>query len=588
MCGIVGYIGDKQAKFILLDCLSRLEYRGYDSCGIAIRDADIKVYKDITRVADVAANAPVLSGKMGIGHTRWATHGIPSVVNAHPHVDCTGRFAVVHNGVIANYAVLKQQLIAEGHVFLSQTDTEVLPHLIEKYYDGNLETAVEAAVSDVEGTYAIIVICQDEEKLVVARKDSPLVIGIGDGENFIASDVPAFIHYTNKAIYLENESTAVITADSVTVRQHGKATCSETQSVQWCRENGNKDQYAHYMLKEIHEQPDVVAETLGKNVLLNLDSVLDNTAKTFSILACGTSYHAGLIGEYIIEELLGIPVRVTLASEFNHRRVMFPDEAIVVTQSGETADVLYAMKRLKSAGIKTLVVTNVPGSTASRLGEVTIYSKAGAEVSVAATKSFVAQLCALYQLALTHPAIDGQLRTRLIIELLNLPVDIEKVFESESQIKNCAQYVSKYENAFFIGRGVNYPVALEGALKLKEISYIHAEGYAAGELKHGPFALLYPGVPVIAIMCQDDNYDSMVTSIKEVKARDAYVIAVAEDNDHRIDGVADAVIRVPHTHYLLSPVVNTVALQLLSYYAAVNRGCPIDFPRNLAKSVTVE
>ena len=263
MCGIVGYIGNKQAKPILLDCLSLLEYRGYDSCGIAIRDSDIKVYKDITRVADVAAKGPLLSGKMGIGHTRWATHGIPSVVNAHPHVDCTGRFAVVHNGVIANYAALKQQLIAEGHVFLSQTDTEVLPHLIEKYYDGNLEMAVEAAVSDVEGTYAIIVICRDEEKLVVARKDSPLVIGIGDGENFIASDVPAFIHYTNKAIYLENESVGVITADSVTVRQHGQVTCCETQRVDWCRENGKKGEYAHFMLKEIHEQPDVVADDTG-------------------------------------------------------------------------------------------------------------------------------------------------------------------------------------------------------------------------------------------------------------------------------------------------------------------------------------
>ena len=588
MCGIVGYIGDRQAKSILLDCLGRLEYRGYDSCGVAIRDKDIKVYKDITRVAELADHSPELSGKTGIGHTRWATHGIPSVVNAHPHLDCTGRFAVVHNGVISNYTELKQQLIEEGHIFLSQTDTEVLPHLIEKYYEGNLETAVEAAVSHVEGTFAIIVVCQDEEKLVVARKDSPLVIGIGDGEKFIASDVPAFIHYTNKAIYLENESVAVITADSVTVRQNGKVTCNEEKQVDWCRENGDKEEYAHFMLKEIHEQPDVVADTLGKDVLLNLNTVLDDSAKTFSILACGTSYHAGLIGEYIIEELLGIPVRVTLASEFNHRRVMFPDEAIVITQSGETADVLYAMKRLKSAGIKTLVVTNVPGSTASRLGEVTVYSRAGAEVSVAATKSFVTQLCALYQLALSHPAVDGQLRTRLIAELLKLPADIQKVFASEPQIINCAQYVSKYENAFFIGKGVNYPVALEGALKLKEISYIHAEGYAAGELKHGPFALLYPGVPVIALMCRDDNYDSMMTSIKEVKARDAYVIAVAEDDDLRIESVADAVIRVPHTHYLLSPVVNTVALQLLSYYAANVRGCPIDFPRNLAKSVTVE
>ena len=588
MCGIVGYVGNKQAKSILLDCLSRLEYRGYDSCGVAIRDRDIKVYKDITRVADLIEHSPELSGTMGIGHTRWATHGIPSVVNAHPHMDCSGKFAVVHNGVISNYAELKQQLIAEGHIFLSETDTEVIPHLVEKYYDGNLENAVVAAIAVMEGTYAVIVMCEHESKLVVARKDSPLVIGIGDGERFIASDVPAFIHYTNKAIYLENETVAVITADSVTITENGKVIKCEEQRVDWCRENGNKNEYAHFMLKEIHEQPEVVANTLGPNVLLDLDTSLDSTAKAYSILACGTSYHAGLIGEYIIEELIGIPTRVTLASEFNHRRVMFPDEAIVVTQSGETADVLYAMRRLKSAGIKTLVITNVPGSTASRLGEVTVYSKAGAEVSVAATKSFVAQLCALYQLALSHPAVDANLRKTLITELLKLPADIEKVFDSELKIMDCARYVSNYENAFFIGRGVNYPVALEGALKLKEISYIHAEGYAAGEMKHGPFALLYPGVPIIALMCQDENYDSMVTSIKEVKARNAYVIAVADENDTRIDGLADAVIRVPHTHFLLSPVVNTVALQLLSYYAANVRGCPIDFPRNLAKSVTVE
>lgn len=588
MCGIVGYVGDKQAKSILLDCLSRLEYRGYDSCGVAIRDQDIKVYKDTARVSDLIEHSPELSGKIGIGHTRWATHGIPSVVNAHPHLDCTGRFAVVHNGVISNYADLKQQLIAEGHVFLSQTDTEVLPHLIEKYYEGNLETAVESAISQVEGSFAIIVICRDEPKLVVARKDSPLVIGIGDGEKFIASDVPAFIHYTNKAIYLENESVAVITADSVTVRQQGKVTCSEEKRVDWCRDNGQKEEYAHFMLKEIHEQPKIVSDTLGENVVLRQDLTLDDTAKAYSILACGTSYHAGLIGEYIIEELLGIPTRVTLASEFNHRRVMFPDEAIVVTQSGETADVLYAMKRLKSAGIKTLVITNVPGSTASRLGEVTVYSKAGAEVSVAATKSFIAQLIALYQLALSHPGVENNLRAELISELLKLPADIQKVFNSESKVIECARYISKYENAFYIGRGINYPVALEGALKLKEISYIHAEGYAAGELKHGPFALLYPGVPVIALMCQDDNYESMVTSIKEVKARDAYVIAIADENDNRIDSLADAVIRVPHVQYLLSPVVNSVSLQLLAYYAANIRGCPIDFPRNLAKSVTVE
>lgn len=587
MCGIVGYIGNKQAKPILLDCLSRLEYRGYDSSGLAVRDNGITVCKDAVRVATLEEKAPPISGTSGIAHTRWATHGSPSLVNAHPHLDCSGKFAVVHNGIISNYDVLRQQLTAEGHKLVSETDTEVIPHLIEKFYQGNLKNAVEAALAMLEGSYAIMVLSKDDPELIVARKGSPLVIGIGTGETFVASDVPAIINYTSKVIYLEDGDLGVIKEDDIKITRKGITTSRQAQQILWKREDAQKNGYEHFMLKEIHEQPRVISDTLIANSGLIPGLGIGKSTHDLLILACGTSYNAGLIGEYIIEEILGVQTRVSFGSEFNHRRTIFPNEAIIITQSGETADVLIAMNHLRDVGVKLLAITNVAGSTASRVADKTVFMKAGPEVSVAATKSFMAQLIALYQLALTHPSADPILRGQVTIELKRLPTTVERIFDSVPQIKECAYYLSKHENAFFIGRGINYPIALEGALKLKEISYIHAEGYAAGELKHGPLALIKEGVPVIAIVAQDGNYESMITSIKEVKARKAYVIAVADENDESVDNLVDMVVKVPHTHSLLTPVMNVVPLQLLAYYTAKLRGCPIDFPRNLAKSVTV-
>jgi glucosamine--fructose-6-phosphate aminotransferase (isomerizing) len=575
-----------------MDCLSRLEYRGYDSSGIAVRENDqnndIKVFKDAVRVAVLQQQSPHLKGSTGIAHTRWATHGPPSLVNAHPHLDCSGRFAVVHNGIITNYQELRRQLINEGHHIVSETDTEVIPHLIEKFYKGNLENAVRLATTLLTGSFAIIVLCKDEQKLVVAKMGSPLVIGIKDCEKFIASDTPAILNYTDKVIYLEDGDVGVITDDNVIITRNGETICREEKTVNWCKADTQKGSYDHFMIKEIHEQPRVIRDTISENDLSESKVTIGNGVQSLKIIACGTSYYAGLIGEYIIEELLGIPTTVVFGSEFNHRRAIFPNEAIVITQSGETADVLSAMKTMRSAGVKMLAITNVPGSTASRISNRTIYTRAGPEVSVAATKSFIAELISLYQLVLLHPEIDHNIREQLVAELNDLPTKVEKLFDLEPQIIECAKYLAQCKDVFYIGRGVNFPIALEGALKLKEISYIHAEGYAAGELKHGPFALLNPGVPVIAIVGHDGNHESMLTSIKEIKARGAYVIALADEDDNTIDSSIDVVLRIPHTHALLSPVLNIIPLQLLAYYTAKLMSCPIDFPRNLAKSVTVD
>ncbi len=594
MCGIIGYIGSRQAQSILLNSLSRLEYRGYDSCGIAVCGSGIGVYKDAVRVEMLQKVSPPLDGSVGIGHTRWATHGEPSPMNAHPHCDCNSKIAVVHNGIISNYQRLRQQLTSEGHNLVSETDSEVIPHLIEKYYEGNLEKAVEAALDEVEGSYAVVVLMVGEPKLVAAKKDAPLIIGVGDGENFIASDVPAILDYTNRVIYLEDGDIGVITKDGVTILGNKTGVDRKEHTVLWSSQDVQKAGYEHFMLKEIHEQPRVIRDTLGEYMLstdpgVERGPILDDSVEDLLILACGTSYHAGLIGKYVIEELLGIPVRVELASEFNHRdRTIASMMAIAITQSGETADVLIPMKKLRQAQTRTLVITNVPGSTATRIANQTVYTKAGPEVGVAATKTFVAQLVALYELALSYPGVNPRIREHLIAELRQLPAKVQQVLDNTHQIENCARYLSRYDNVFFIGRGINFPIALEGALKLKEISYIHAEGYAAGELKHGPFALLDRDTPVIAIVAHDNTYGVMLTNIKEVKARKSPVIAVADDVDEVIGELVDLVIRVPRVGSIFSPVVNTVALQLLAYHTARHRGCSIDFPRNLAKSVTVE
>jgi len=593
MCGIIGYIGDKQAQPILLSSLSRLEYRGYDSCGIAVSSSGIEVYKDAVRVAELAKALLQLDGTVGIGHTRWATHGEPSQVNAHPHLDCNGNIAVVHNGIINNFQRLKRQLIGEGHNFVSETDTEVIPHLIEKHYDGNLEKAVEAALRDVEGSYAIIVLMAGEPKLVAARKDSPLIIGIGDRENFVASDVPAILDYTDRVIYLEDGDIGVVTPDSIKIRRHGKEVQREEHKISWSVEDAQKGGYEHFMLKEIREQPKVIRDTLGGWVSVAEPAVdlavMRGGLESMLILACGSSYHAASIGKYIVEELLSIPVRAEPASEFNYFTwTLAKTGAIAITQSGETADTLKAIRRLKGVGCPVLAITNVVGSTASRIADQTIYTRAGPEISVAATKSFTAQLMVLYWLALSYSKVDIRRLADLIMGLRQLPGKVQQVLDNEDIILEYANYLSRYKDVFFIGRGINFPVALEGALKLKEISYIHAEGYAAGELKHGPFALLGSDTPVIAIVAQDNTREPMLTNIREVKARGSPLIAVAEEGDEAIKELADSVITVPRVDALFSPVVNTVALQLLAYYTAKYRGCPIDFPRNLAKSVTVE
>ncbi len=593
MCGIVGYIGERQAQPILLNSLKRLEYRGYDSCGIAVSNSGIEVYKDAVRVVELEKALSWLDGTVGIGHTRWATHGGPSRVNAHPHCDCAGNIAVAHNGIINNFQLLRQQLINEGHIFVSETDTEIIPHLIEKYYQGSLEDAVEAALGDMEGSYAITVLMAGEPKLVAARKDNPLIIGVGDRENFIASDVPAILEYTNRVIYLEDNDIVVVTPYSVKVKRDGTEVDGEAHKILWSVEQAQKGGYEHFMLKEIHEQPKVIRDTLVEYTqtaepLVDLEMMRDIGVESMLMLACGTSYHAALIGKYIAEELVSIPVRAELAPEFNYYgQTLAKTMAIVITQSGETADTLKAIKRLKEAGCQVLAITNVVGSSASRIADQIIYTRAGPEISVAATKSFMAQLVVLYWLVMSYSKVDARRLASMLLDLRQLPNKVQQVLDNTGKISEVAKYLARYEDVFFIGRGINFPVALEGALKLKEISYIHAEGYAAGELKHGPFALLSDDTPVIAIVAQDNTYEAMLTNIKEVKARRSPVIALTEE-DEAIDEIADLVITVPQVNAVFSPMVNTVALQLLAYYIAKERDCSIDTPRNLAKSVTVE
>jgi glucosamine--fructose-6-phosphate aminotransferase (isomerizing) len=596
VCGIIGYIGSKKAQPILLSCLSKLEYRGYDSCGIAVMAQGIEVYKDAVRVKTLSKAAPAFDGTVGIGHTRWATHGEPSKTNAHPHCDCTGRIAVVHNGTITNFHKLRERLTAGGHILASQTDTEVLPHLIEEYYEGDFAKAVERALDEVEGAYTMIALMLGESRLVAARKDSPLIIGIGDRENYIASDVPALLDYTSRVIYMEDGDIAVVTANNITLKNNGAGITREEHKILWSVEDAQKGGYEHFMLKEIHEQPKVIRDTLAEYLSQYISSA--KTAADLSkgggpedmlILASGTSYHAGLVGKYIIEGLVNVPVRVELASEYIYSgQASARNNAIVITQSGETLDALKAIKRLKEAGSRVITLTNVVGSTASRIADQTVYTRAGPEISVAATKTFIAQLIALYWMAIPYAKGDIRRPGDLVLELRQLPGKVQQILDNQSIIAEMARQIARSENVFYVGRGINYPVALEGALKLKEISYIHAEGYASGELKHGPYALLGSQLPVVAVVARDNTYEAITTGIKEIKARKSPVLAVVSEGDETMAELADSVITVPRTDPLFSPVVNVIVLQLLAYYVAKERGCPIDFPRNLAKTLTVE
>lgn len=600
MCGIIGYNGRRQAAPILIDSLKRLEYRGYDSAGIAVFNSRaIKVYKDKGRIVDLEKTLPEILGTVGIGHTRWATHGRPDKVNAHPHT--SGNIAVVHNGIIENYQQLKDKLTQLGYIFVSETDTEALAHLINYYYVNNLTDAVVSAIKDVKGSYAIAAICGSE--LVAARKDSPLVIGVGDGENFIASDIPAILKHTRKVIFLGDLEVASVTPDSLSIFDINKAPIEKKINIiDWDMKAAEKSGYEHFMLKEIHEQPRALHETLiGRiselegNITLdgmNLTEAQIKDISRISFIACGTSFHAGLFGKYLFEQIADIHVDVEIASEFRYAHSPPGSLVVAISQSGETADTLAALREAKSFEVRTLAITNVMGSTITREVDNIIYMRSGPEIGVAATKTFISQLGVLYLLALYFGKGRGKISQdrmkRMLVSLKQIPAQITRILNNKELIKKYAEIFSSSNDFFFIGRTFNYPIALEGALKLKEISYIHAEGYAAGELKHGPLALITKKTPVIAIATKGLTYDKMVNNIKEVKARDAPVLAIADEKDSEIEKYVDAVIRVPATEELLSPMLSTVVVQLISYYIAKARNCPIDQPRNLAKCVTVE
>lgn len=593
MCGIIGYIGSREAKPILVNALKRLEYRGYDSCGIAFGGSSINIFKDAVRIDTLGKSLPPNDSHIGIGHTRWATHGKPSQINAHPHTDCSGKITVVHNGVIDNFLHLREQLIEEGHIFLSETDSEVIPHLIEKYYQGDLKEAVYNALNDIRGSYAFVVIHADHKVLAVARHENPLIIGVGDKENFVASDVPAILDYTDRVIYLEDGDIAIITGESIEITRNGKKLDRAIHQIPWNLEEAQKTGYDHFMIKEIHEQPKVIRDTF-KGYISALEPIVSLGIErelefNILILACGTSYHAALVGKHVIQELARIPVQVELASEFNYsNHIMENCRVIVITQSGETADSVKALRKAKESGCPTMVITNVVGSSAARLADNTLYITAGPEISVAATKSFIAQLIMLYLLALGWSLTDVRSLSNMIAELRQLPNKVLELLDMEDTFVEYGKYLAQYENIFLVARGINYPIALEGALKIKEISYIHAEGYSAGELKHGPFALLTPSTPVIAIAANDNTYETLLANIREIKARESPVIAIAAEDNTEIEKYVDFLIRVPKVSSIYSPVLNSIALQLLAYYAAKERGCSIDTPRNLAKSVTVE
>ncbi|MBU2701728.1 glucosamine--fructose-6-phosphate aminotransferase (isomerizing) [Sporomusaceae bacterium BoRhaA] len=609
MCGIVGYIGPKQAAGFLLEGLSKLEYRGYDSAGIAVFDGEkINVTKTVGRLAvlkdQLKNNMP--QGQIGIGHTRWATHGRPSDVNSHPHTDCTGNFVVVHNGIIENYLDLKEKLIEKGHVFVSETDTEVVAHLLEEYYDGDFEGAVKKVLAAIEGSYSLVFMTKfDPDKIICSKKDNPLVIGLGQGENFIASDIPAIINYTRRTYILSDGEMAVVTKDSVWVmNRQGVPVSKKVFEVNWDAEAAEKGGYEHFMIKEIYEQPKVIRETMsGRLAKDNSEIIFDELKwtkedlvgiKKILITACGTAYHAGFVAKYFIEQLARIPVEVDIASEFRYRTPLVDEStlAIVISQSGETIDTLAALKEAKRLGARTLAVTNVVGSSIAREADHVIYTWAGPEIAVASTKAYTTQLVSVFMLALylagLKEAIAPERMKELVAGLKNLPAQAHEVLDDVEPIKTFAEKYGFSEDVFFIGRSLDYAVALEGALKLKEISYIHAEAYAAGELKHGTLALIIEGVPVIALATQSDVYDKTLSNIKEVKARDAVVIGIGFVGDKQLEKYVDHTILIPRTEKYLAPILSVIPLQLLAYYAAITRGCDVDKPRNLAKSVTVE
>ena len=609
MCGIVGYIGDKEVIQILMDGLSRLEYRGYDSAGAAvISDGKVSIRKEVgkLKVLKDSLKAKPIHGTLGIGHTRWATHGEPSQINSHPHTDCKGDIVLVHNGIIENYQSLKNKLIKEGHTFKSQTDTEVVAHLIEKYYKGNLEEAVRIALKDVEGAYALGIICKNEpDKLVAVRCGSPLIVGLGKGENYIASDVPAILSYTRDVLYPDDYEIMVITRNGVKVTDlNGKNIEKKVARIEWDAGVAEKGGYPHFMLKEINEQPRVIRETLMGRISKEKDNVILEDMKItpqellkmekIIIISCGTAWHAGLTGKYMLEEYTRTPVEVDISSEFRYRNPIVHDKTLVipVTQSGETADTLAGIREAKKKGARVISICNVVGSSIARESDGVLYTHAGPEIGVASTKAYTSQLTAFYlftiYLGRLKGTIDKNRAKELISELEKVPNLLEEVLKDQEAILRCTEKYYNVSDFLYLGRSYNFPNALEGALKLKEISYIHAEGYGAGEMKHGPIALVDDKLPVVCIATRSNVYDKMISNIQEIKARKGIVISIATKGDEGIKRHSDEVIYVPDIEELFSPILVVVPLQLLAYHIAVKRGCDVDQPRNLAKSVTVE
>ncbi|MEG0480607.1 MAG: glutamine--fructose-6-phosphate transaminase (isomerizing) [Clostridium sp.] len=609
MCGIVGYIGGREASPLLIEGLSKLEYRGYDSAGVAIiNNGDIQIEKSVGRLKNLEAKLEVnpIMGQLGIGHTRWATHGEPSDVNSHPHFNASKTIAVVHNGIIENYIYIKEWLTSLGYVFTSDTDTEVIAHLVDHLYNGDIVKTVAEVVEKLEGSYALGVITSNEpDKLVAIRKDSPLIVGIGEDENFIASDIPAILAQTRKVYLLEDKELVVLTKEGVTITTlEGMPVKKEVFNVTWDAEAAEKGGYEHFMIKEIHEQPKAIRDTMTSRIMADSDEIklddikltkedLKNIDKIF-IVACGTAYHAGMVGKYVIEKLARIPVEIDIASEFRYRSPIINERTlmIVVSQSGETADTMAALRESKKMGARVIAVTNVVGSSAAREADDILYTWAGPEIAVASTKAYTTQLIAMYIIGLYLARLNDKMTVeefRVIRdEMLTLPEKVEELLNNKETLQKFAHLNSNEKDMFYLGRGLDGAVALEGALKLKEISYIHAEAYAAGELKHGPIALIDDGIPVIALATQDELFDKMVSNIQEVVTRGAKVLSIACVGNTEIEKVSEAVEYIPKVLSLLSPVLSVIPLQLLSYYVSIERGCDVDKPRNLAKSVTVE
>jgi len=580
VCGIFGYIGRRQATPLILEGLKKLEYRGYDSFGIATLQSHIGIEKHKGRISEYGDRIR-LNGTLGIGHTRWATHGIPNDVNAHPHTDCNNRIAIVHNGIIENYAELKKELVAKGHIFRSETDTEVVVHLIEEEYAKipDLQSAVRRILPQLKGSYALLVIASGADYLIAARNGSPLVLGIGDNEYFAASDMTPVLDYTERAIFLEDGDIACMTRNGVEISSQGQPVNRKVELIDWSPEEAKKGGFPHFMLKEIYEQPQAFFNTLRAVDKQSLPKFICQSPSV-TVVACGSSYNAGLIFKYLLEESCGIPVRVDFASEFRYFPPPVDGLVIGITQSGETADTLTALKQARIHNCRSLAITNVLGSSASRTADATLFMRAGPEISVAATKSFVAQLAVLMQI------IDARSEGRYEDTLMHAHQAIEEILLMD--LLEAVEQCKGAQSIFYIGRGPFYPVALEGALKMKEITYIHAEGYAAGELKHGPFALLSPKTPVIAICMPGETYGVMISNIKEIKARGAPVIALGCEGDSELPDIVDRFIPLPKTHPFVQVLTSLVVLQILAYQTAVALERDIDKPRNLAKSVTVE